>query len=38
MIAIIYYNNGQYKDSIEIEGNTIEELKEVAYAETNKRG
>lgn len=37
MIAIIHYN-GQYEDSIKIEGNTIEKLREVAYEEINKRG
>lgn len=37
MKAIIHYN-GQYEDSIEIEGNTIEELRKVAYEEINKRG
>lgn len=37
MIVIIHYN-GKYEDSIEIEGNTIGELKVVAYEEINKRG
>lgn len=37
MTAIIHYN-GRYEDSIKIKGNTIEELKEVAYIEIDKRG
>lgn len=37
MIVIIHYN-GRYKDSIVIKGNSIEEFKEVAYEEVNKRG
>lgn len=36
MIVIIHYN-GQYEDSIKIEGNTIKELKKVAYEEINRR-
>lgn len=37
MIAIIHYN-GKYEDSIEIKGNTIEELRKKALEATSKRG
>jgi hypothetical protein len=37
MRAIIHYN-GQYEDSIEIKGDTIRELREIAFGEINKRG
>lgn len=37
MRAIIHYN-GKYEDDITIKGNTIEELREIAHEETNKRG
>ena len=33
----IHYN-GEYEDSIVIEGNTIEEIREKAFAEGDKRG
>ena len=33
----IHYN-GEYEDSIVIEGNTIKELREKAFAEEEKRG
>lgn len=33
----IHYD-GAYSDELVIEGDTIEEIKEQAYAESNKRG
>lgn len=37
MIFKIYYN-GKYEDDIVIEGDTIEEVKEIAFHECEKRG
>ena len=37
MKFIIHYN-GEYEDSIVIEGNTIEEIREKAFVEGDKRG
>ena len=37
MKFIIHYS-GEYEDSIVIEGNTIEEIREKAFAEVDKRG
>lgn len=33
----IYYN-GRYEDEIVVEGDTIEEIKEIAFSECEKRG
>lgn len=37
MKFIIHYN-GKYEDDIVIEGDTVEEIKEIAFAEGEKRG
>lgn len=34
----IHYSVGDYEDYIVIEGDTIEEIKEIAQRETNARG
>ena len=37
MIFKIHYN-GKYEDSLIVEGETIEELREIVKAETSRRG
>lgn len=34
----IHFEVGEYQDSIDIEGKTIEEIKKIAKSETDKRG
>jgi hypothetical protein len=34
----IHFEIGEYQDYIDIEGETIEEIKEIAKSETDKRG
>jgi hypothetical protein len=37
MKAKIHYN-GEYQDELPVEGETIEEIREIAFAECDKRG
>lgn len=37
MIAVIHYS-GAYEDQIIVEADSIEELRELAFAEVNRRG